>query len=137
MIKKLYNLLNKHFFNKEFFSFICIGLINTFNGTILSTIYALVLQPNLAFVCGYLTSLCIAYILNSIFTFKEKLSIIKLVKFAISYIPNFIIQNLVVFLVYNILQWKEIMAYVIAAVLGIPVTFLLLKIFAFAKTENE
>ncbi len=127
------------FFNKNFFIFIVIGVINTFNGAIISFLLSslLKLQGNVAFIIGYILSLAIAYILNSVFNFKEKLSFERFIKFAISYIPNFIIQNVVVFIVFNIMKLPNIVAYIIAAILGIPITFVFLKIFAFKKKEKN
>ena len=129
LIKKIKNI----FLNKEFIFFILIGVINTFNGVIFSYIYSSILNENLAFILGYISGLIISYILNSFITFKEKLSIKKFIKFAISYIPNFIIQNIVVILIFNILGLHKLIAYVLAAVIGIPVTFILLKFFAFNR----
>ncbi|KLE17111.1 GtrA family protein [Clostridium sp. C8] len=128
------NIINKVkniFINKEFILFIIIGVINTFNGIVFSFIYSSLLNENLAFVLGYISGLIVSYILNSYITFKEKLSITKFLKFGISYIPNFIIQNIVVIITFNILELHKLVAYCLAAVIGIPVTFVLLKFFAF------
>lgn len=120
--------------SREFMMFIIIGIINTFNGIVLSWLYSLFIKnANLAFVVGYITSTVISYLLNSRFTFNEKLSVKRYVKFFISYIPNFIIQNLAVILFYNILSWHKIVAYAIAAVIGVPLTFVFMKIFTFRK----
>lgn len=132
LIKRIKNI----FLNKEFIFFILIGVINTFNGVIFSYIYSSIFNENLAFILGYISGLIISYILNSFITFKDKLSFKKFVKFAISYIPNFIIQNIVVILVFNILGLHKLIAYILAAIIGIPVTFILLKFFAFNKNNN-
>lgn len=125
--------IKKIFFNKEFILFIIIGVINTFNGVVFSFIYSSLLNENLAFVLGYISGLIVSYILNSYITFKEKLSFTKFIKFAISYIPNFVIQNIVVIITFNILGLHKLIAYCLAAIIGIPVTFILLKFFAFKK----
>jgi putative flippase GtrA len=117
--------------------FLIIGVINTFNGVIFSYVYSNMLNENIAFVFGYVSGLIVAYILNSYLTFKEKLAFKKFVKFAISYIPNFIIQNIVVIITFNIMGLDKLIAYILAAILGIPVTFILLKFFAFKKEQNE
>jgi len=123
----------KMFCSREFFSFVIIGLINTFNGVVFSYIYSNFLNENFAFIFGYISGLIISYILNSKITFKEELKLIKFVRFAISYIPNFIIQNMVVVLVFNIMGWHKLIAYGLAAAIGVPVTFILIKLFAFNK----
>jgi putative flippase GtrA len=129
--------IKKIFITKEFIMFLIIGVINTFNGVIFSYVYSNMLNENIAFVFGYVSGLIVAYILNSYLTFKEKLAFKKFVKFAISYIPNFIIQNIVVIITFNIMGLDKLIAYILAAILGIPVTFILLKFFAFKKEQNE
>lgn len=130
------NQIKKTFLNKEFIIFIIIGVINTFNGVVFSYIYSKLLNENIAFIFGYISGLIIGYILNSYITFKEKLSIIKFIKFTTSYVPNFIIQNLVVIIAFNILGINEIIAYALAAIIGIPVTFILLKYFTFKRSDK-
>ena len=132
LIKRIKNI----FLNKEFIFFILIGVVNTFNGVIFSYIYSNIFNENLAFVLGYISGLVISYILNSFITFKDKLSFKKFIKFAISYIPNFIIQNIVVILVFNVLGLHKLIAYMLAAIIGIPVTFILLKFFTFNKNND-
>lgn len=125
--------IKRLFLNKEFIIFIIIGGINTINGVIFSYIYSSLLNENLAFIMGYISGLIISYLLNSYITFKEKLSFTKFIKFGVSYIPNFIIQNVVVVVAFNILDLHKLIAYSLAAIIGIPVTFILLKFFAFKK----
>lgn len=127
----------KKFMTKEFLIFICVGVINTFNGTFLSIVYSKFFNPNISFMLGYVTSLSINYVLNSIITFKEPLSFKKGIKFAMSYIPNFIIQNSVVFVVHNLLHFHEFIGYATAAVFGVPITFLVLKAFTFTKDNTK
>jgi putative flippase GtrA len=124
------------FFTGEFIKFVIIGVINTFNGVIFSYIYSSFLNENLAFIFGYISGLVISYILNSLITFKEELHINKFIRFAIANVPNFIIQNSVVILIFNILGWYKLIAFGLAAVIGVPVTFILMKIFAFNKKES-
>lgn len=123
----------KVFLNREFILFIVIGVINTFNGVIFSFIYSTLLNENIAFILGYISGLIISYLLNSYITFKEKVSVNKFIKFTVSYIPNFLIQNIVVIITLNILELHKLIAYCLAAIIGIPVTFILLKFFAFKK----
>lgn len=121
------------FFSKQFILFLFIGCLNAFNGIIFAYFFSLVFNPNIAFICGYLISLSISYLLNSILVFREKLKISKYIKFCISYIPNFIIQNICVFVFYNWVGVDKLVTYAIAAIIGIPITFLMIKLFAFAK----
>lgn len=123
----------RQFFSPEFFRFLVIGCVNTFNGVLLSYLFSRLLPAQIAFVCGYLLSLAISYVLNSVFTFHDSMSMGKMFKFFLSYIPNFLIQNAVVFIFCTLLKLPELLAFIAAAVIGIPVTFLLLKLFTFRK----
>ena len=96
----------------------------------------MLLGANAAFAAGYITSLLVSYLLNSTLVFKEKLETLKCVKFCISYIPNFIVQNLCVMLFYNLLHFPKLITYALAAVIGVPLTFLFIKIFAFKKKSG-
>jgi len=126
------------FLDPSFVLFVFVGLINTFNGILFAYLYSLIIpNDNIAFVVGYLTSLTISYFLNSFIAFKETLGFQKYIKFCISYIPNFIIQNLCVILFLNILGFHKLIAYAISAIIGIPVTYLCIKLFAFDKKKEK
>lgn len=125
------------FFSKEFIMFVIIGVINTFNGTIFSYIYSAFFNENIAFILGYISGLFISYILNSLITFKKSLSFQQFIRFAISYIPNFIIQNIVVIVIFNIMGSNKLIAYLLAAIIGVPITFILMKFFAFKKKDIQ
>lgn len=129
--------IKETFFTYNFIMFVIIGVINTLNSVWISYLLSLIFNANLSFVIGYIISLGIAYILNSVFNFKTKLDFIRFIKFAVSYIPNFIIQNVVVIVVYNILGFNKLIAYALAAIIGIPVTFIILKVFAFKVGDKK
>lgn len=134
-MESLINKIKEVFFSKQFIMFVFIGVINTFNGVIFSYIYSSFFNENVAFIFGYISGLVISYILNSYVTFKEKLEFNKFIKFAVSYIPNFIIQNIVVFIVFNMMGLHKLIAYGLAAVIGVPITFVFMKFFAFKKNK--
>lgn len=125
------------FASKEFMAFLIIGGINTVNGVVFAYLYSIFLAVNTAFILGYLTSLTISYFLNSFIAFNEKLALPKYLKFCISYIPNFAIQNSVVLIFYNFLGWHKLAAFILAAVIGVPVTFLLIKFYAFGRGKSQ
>ena len=121
------------FFTKKFLEFTILGGINTLNTAIFSHIANKIVQENIATVIGYIISLTIAYFINCIVIFKDKLSINGYIKFWISYIPNFIIFFLVTFITINTLGLPQFWATVLAAMVAGPVTFIIMKIFAFKK----
>lgn len=126
-----------NFFNPQFIRFVFVGFINTFNGVIFSFLYSFVLQnEKLSFVIGYITSLIISYILNSLVTFYDKkINFKKCVKFCISYIPNFLIQLICVYIFIDLLHLYNLIAYIIAAIIGIPITYLVLLLFTFKNRK--
>ena len=129
VMKKLFTF----FLNRQFLIFVLIGVFNTLSGSLFATLYSLALNVNIAFICGYITSLIIAFFLNSKLNFRKKISLRRFIKFIVSYIPNFIIQNLIVIIFYNNLEWNKIITYFLAAIIGVPVTFVFMKLFAFGK----
>lgn len=129
--------IKRKFLSFEFFRFLVVGGINTFNGVVLSYVFSKFLTAQIAFWCGYVLSLSISYLLNSWITFHEKLHVQKMLRFFVSYIPNFLVQNLVVYLVHGMFGGSELLAFILAAAIGIPVTFLLIKLFAFRKSKAE
>ncbi len=134
LIDKIKNM----FFSKSFILFLFVGCVNTINGILFAYLYSLIIaNANFAFIVGYVTSLTISYVLNSFITFKEKLTFNKYVKFCISYIPNFVIQNIIVLIVYNIMHLPKLLAYILAAIIGLPITFLLMNVFAFKKEKQS
>lgn len=87
---------------------------------------------------GYVISLPVSYVLNSRFTFKKPLSVKKCFRFCASYIPNYIIQMLVVFLAVDIAKADKLIGLILATLIGTPVTFIFMKFFAFKeKTQKD
>ena len=126
--------LRRHFWSRSFLIFLLIGGINTFDCTILASFLIWTgIDGNLAFNIGYITSNIIAYWLNSMFLFPEPLRLVRYARFFLSYIPNYLIQNIIVFMVYNLLGLPSVVSFLLAAVIGLPVTFLLVRLFAFQR----
>ena len=130
-MKNGFEKIKSFFFSRRFVKFIEIGIINGFNGVFFSYVFSLFLSVNISFVFGYAMSLAISYFLNSFFVFKRRFTVERFVKFYLSYIPNFIIQNTCVFIFFNCLGWHEIIAFVLAGVLGVPVTYIILNLLTF------
>lgn len=127
--------IKKLFLSKEFIAFLIIGFVNAFNGVLFASIISFLTDPNLAFALGYVLSLTISYFLNTFLAFKERLGFGKYLKFCVSYIPNFLLQNGIVFLFYNLLGWNRFIVYIAAVTIAIPITFIMINFFAFAKRK--
>lgn len=118
-------------FSKELIGFLIIGTLNTLNGVLFAYLFSLLFNVNTAFIAGYLLSLSLSYLLNSCLTFKETLSWPKYFKFCFSCLPNFLIQNLIVLIFFNLCGLPKILVYFLAAIIGVPITFILIRKFAF------
>lgn len=131
--------LKRMFFAPKFVMFVLVGCLNTLNGIVFSYLYSLIFtNGTIAFIAGYLTSLIFAYLLNSYITFKDyHLSFGKFIKLCISYIPNFVIQLICVSIFLNILAWPKLLTYAIAAIIGLPITFIALSLFTFGKKKQK
>lgn len=135
-MKRTLHHLRQHLITRQFMMFVAIGVVNVCSGVLFSCLFSLVLQANAAFVCGYAASLMGSYILNSFFVFFQPLAWRYLWRFVLSYVPNFLLQNLFVLLIYNILAQPKLLAYSAAACFSVPITFLALKLFAFRRSNT-
>lgn len=130
--------LKKQFLNRDFFVFLVIGGINVFNGIFISLLYSFVIKNAIvAYIFGFLTSMTIAYLLNTFLNFKVKLSLKIFLNFVINNIPNFCIQIFSVIVLINILSWKKFIAYAISSIIAVPITFLLVKYKVFKKGDKN
>ncbi len=123
----------KHLFIKpKFIRFLMIGIINMII-LILFTFLFSNIDKKLSFVIGYITNLFISYILHSYLTFNNKLSIDKFISFFIANIPNFVINLVCLYIFIDIFHLYKLVSYIIAFIIGLPITYILLNTFTFKK----
>lgn len=125
------------FLNKRFLKFCLAGIINTFNAAFFSWLVHFFLQDNLAAALGYIFSLTINFCLNCKFIFKRRMNLRSYVRFLLSYIPSFLIYFLVTFVTINTLGLEQFWGTVFAAMAGGPITFLIIKFYAFGRTGKR
>lgn len=123
----------KKLLHSGFIQFCLLGIINTFNDALFSWLAHFIMQENVAAVAGYAVALTIAFFLSCKVIFKSKPDFRKYIRFIISYIPNFIIFFLVTFITINTLHLPQFWATVLAAMAGGPVTYIIIKLYAFRK----
>jgi len=129
-IKKLY-------FTKDFILFVFCGGIGTLTNFIFSLVISMLLNSSVSYVFGYGISLFVAYSSNAKLIFHEKIAFKDFVKFVLSYIPNFLVLFSFVLVFLNMLHWNKVIVYALAGVLGLPVTFLLVKVFTFNRRDEK
>ena len=131
-ISDLFLKVKRTFVSKKFIAFCILGVINVLNDAIFSLLFHLIgLQNNVAAVVGYYVSLNIAFFLSSKFIFKKRLILERYIKFFVSYIPNFIIFFLVTFITINTMGLPQFWGTILAAMVGGPTTFVIMKIYTF------
>ncbi len=122
------------FLSPSFFRFLLVGALNTLATTVFSLLYNRIIPAAVpAFAAGYVTTLLLSFFLNCYFTFKKPPAIGRLWKYVLSYIPNFLVQILSVWVLCDIAHLPEILSYAAAAIIGVPLTYILMKLFAFKK----
>ncbi len=125
------------FLSKGFVEFCCIGVINTFNDAIFSSLFhKMGLQVNAAAVLGYYIALTIAFFLSGRVIFKKRPRLKRYIKFLVSYVPNFVIYFLVTFVTINTMNLSQFWGTVLAASAGGPVTYFIIKVYAFGKRKH-
>lgn len=125
------------FINRQFIIFIVIGGINTLSSAVFSSLYSMLLGKVEAFIPGYATGVLVSYTLNTVFTFKDQFELKKLIRFALSTIPNFLIQFITVYVGVNLLHINNIICYGVAAIIGVPITFAILKLFVYNNKNSK
>lgn len=135
-MRKLLSELKRTFLSKKFIGYCLIGILNTFNTAFFSWLVHFKVQENIAAYIGYFISLTVNYILNSIIVFKNRLMLRRYFRFLLSYVPNFVIYTLVSLLTINVMQINQFWATVLATAAGAPITFVILKLFAFGNKSK-
>lgn len=139
------------FLTVQFITFMGIGIINTFfaaaTATLLDILKTVFLDASnsvriflesfrINFIIGYVGSIILSFFLNSKYTFCRKPTWNRFIKFPISYIPNFLFQYIMVF-IFTSLHWNHTAAYIVAAILGTPITFISMKLMVFRKNNSK
>ena len=123
------------YFKKDFILFVFCGGMGTLTNFIVSLIVSMVLNPIISYIFGYSIGIFITYAANTKLVIHQKISFIGFVKFIISYMPNFIILFSFVAIFIGLLHWNKVIIYAMAGMLGLPITFLLVKLMFLIKKE--
>lgn len=132
-IRELLLKIKRTFVSKKFIEFCVLGVVNTVDHGLFSKLFSLVMQPNMAYVVGFFCSNIIAFFLSSYIIFKKNPVLQRYIRFLISYIPNLIIGFLVTFITINTMGLPQFWGTILAAAVGGPVTFVIMKVYTFGK----
>ena len=132
-MKNFLLMLKRTFLSVGFLEYCAIGCVNTFTLAVFSSLACLIMQENIAAIVGYILSNIGAFVLNCYVIFKKKPTLRRYFRFAVSYIPNFIIYITGSVFTLNMLGLPQFWGTVLAAMIGGPVTFIIIKLFTFKQ----
>ncbi len=124
-------------FSKNFLVYILIGTFNTLSTAVYSTLCAVVFNEHIATYAGFILSLSVGYLLNAKFNFHHRIAFVEYLRFMASYIPHFIIFASISSFALGVLEFPPFWATVVASAAGAPVTFLIMRFFAFSNKKYE
>ena len=113
-----------------------IGGVCTLCGILSATLFSYIVPPLIAFVIGYALFLILSYVLNTRLTFKDSFGFKNFLKFCVAYMPSFVIQFLLAGVLITAFGQARIEVYTLTVIAGIPATFMLMRLYAFAKKRT-
>lgn len=132
---------------KSIIQFIKFGIIGGMNTVLSLLIYwcgiYLGVHYFLANTIGFVITVCISYVLNNLFTFRDKAekvswSFAALIKVFVSYsITGFFLNNILLYISIDLLKISEVVAPVINLFFTIPTNFVLNKFWAYKDTKSK
>ena len=136
-IIEMFKKLKSTFVNTKFIQFCLFGVVNTFNTAIFSQIFVWFdVAENLSAIIGYILSLQIAFLLTSKYIFRAKPTIGKYYRFLLSYLPSFLVYAMLHAIISENVD-TTFVATLISVLLSGPITFAIVKIYAFERKENK
>ena len=111
------------FIKSEIYQFFIIGLCNTVVSWILFLILDLFMNYVLAYTFTFILCIASSYTLNSYFVFKQPLSLIRLFKYPIVFLIQYIIQAPSLIFLIEYLNVSKIFAIVFVTIITVPITF--------------
>jgi putative flippase GtrA len=118
------------FLTRQFWRFVIVGLINTFNYYVLYLLFFNLLSfyYMAAHIISFLISMVGSFYLNSYFTYKTKPTLKKFLQFPLTYVVNIGISTVALWVFVNLLSLDKNLSPLLSTVLAIPFTFAVSKI---------
>ena len=113
-----------------------IGIINVLNTVWISYVLSYFIQTNISYLCGCILSMCISFFMNSFVWGDRKRILFEFIEFSVSNIFVLLVENGVVIILYNIINLNKLLVYLIAATIGLPLIYTLLKRHFYLRKKN-
>ena len=101
----------------------------------ISLALSLYIDSTLAYVAGYIITVFVNYVLVTYMIYKLPIDALRLFKYTISYIPSLLILIVFVAVLLNVFGLPEFLVYLAAAGVGFPLTFIIVRLYAFGSKE--
>lgn len=124
-------------FSKNFLVYILIGTFNTLSTAVYASLCDFLFNEHIAAYAAFILSLSVGYLLNARFNFHRRISFLGYLRFMAVYIPHFIIFAAISSFALGVLEFPPFWATVLASASGAPVTFLIMRFFAFGNKKHE
>lgn len=115
------------FLNKEFLKFLISGGINTIATYGLYLLFLIVMEYKAAYSLSYIIGILFSYLLNTIFVFKEKVSLMKFIKFPVVYLVQYLINLGILLLLVEYINLPAEIVPIIVIFTTLPITYVLSK----------
>ncbi|PEA55079.1 polysaccharide biosynthesis protein [Bacillus pseudomycoides] len=122
---------------KQIARFVFVGCINTLNYWLLYLLFTHVFHFHIltSHSIAFIMSMIGSFFMNTYFTYRTKVTLKKFFQFPLTYIINFIITTISIYVLVDILNLNKDIAPLISSVIAIPFTFAISKKILFTKKE--
>lgn len=122
---------------KQIARFVFVGCINTLNYWLLYLVFTHVFHFHhlTASSVAFIVSMIGSFFMNTYFTYKTKVTLKKFFQFPLTYIINFIIMTISLYVFVDVLNLNKDIAPLISSVIAIPFTFAISKKILVTKKE--
>ena len=125
------------FINREVYRFIFWGGVNTLTGYLIYAFLLLLLPYLISYSIGFVFSIFVSYFFNSIFVFKQELTLSKALKYPLVYVNQYVLGAVSLYLLVHFLAINKLVAPLLVVVLTIPVTYFLSRRIVRGKGINQ
>ncbi|ENQ3106498.1 Putative flippase GtrA (transmembrane translocase of bactoprenol-linked glucose) [Bacillus sp. 491mf] len=122
---------------KQIIRFVFVGCMNTLNYWLLYLLFSHVFHFHhlTAHSIAFIVSMIGSFFMNTYFTYKTKVTLKKFLQFPLTYIVNFIITTVSIYVLVDVLNLNKDIAPLISSVIAIPFTFAISKKILVPKKE--
>lgn len=115
--------------------FLGVGVLNTLVYTLSFTLLNINLPYLVAHVTSFLISAAISYVLTTVYTFGNKVSVDTAIRFPLTFLPNLIMSTIGTFLLVHFELLSDDYASIVMMLAAIPITFIVGKVLLSPKEK--